>query len=395
MNLLETLIKQILFEQRRTVAKIKNASAKMTAAARKVGAVHAYAILVKGTSNLNDILNLVEAATLASTSGDDNAVAVGKGSKFANGEYTYVCSQPDNDKRQLINIWIVPNSIINKLPNHEQPLNGATPDKRNGFARIGSSIMITKDVLSLFKDFNSFEVNNEWAELKSEIWTLTEPIEDQPDLDNKTYVDNVNTDNQNQSTDVKVADLNTTNPDDIQSTDYKFNGYPFKWQGQFDVYTMSDSDEWVYVKDNSNTWYTMKKTDFESNYTDVKKIQNLMTPLNKKGIINVTTKFGLPSQNNLEKLNTTTNVTDKLVNTDKTKIEKLNSLKTKKGTLFINIAKTPVYQYKNKQWKKIADYDPSDRQYIAYLGHSSDYKYIRVKFVKDQLTAWVPTSTVK
>jgi hypothetical protein len=49
-DLLETIIKNVLFEQR-TVAKIRNASAKMTALARSVGAVHAYSVLVKGTSN--------------------------------------------------------------------------------------------------------------------------------------------------------------------------------------------------------------------------------------------------------------------------------------------------------------------------------------------------------
>ena len=82
---------------------------------------------------------------------------------------------------------------------------------------------------------------------------------------------------------------------------------------------------------------------------------------------------------------------------NKTKVIKLNTEKTesRNGIVFINLSKTPVYNYKNKKWVKVGDYDPKDGQYIAYLGNSSDYKYVRVKFAKDQVTAWVPTSAVK
>jgi hypothetical protein len=82
---------------------------------------------------------------------------------------------------------------------------------------------------------------------------------------------------------------------------------------------------------------------------------------------------------------------------NKTTVEFLNKEKSKKqnGVVLVNVSKTPIYTYKNKKWVKAGSYDPSDGQYISYLGNSTDYKYIRVKFVKDNKIYWIPTSSVK
>lgn len=104
--ILENLIRTYLIEGR-TVAKIRSASAKDTVAARAAGAVYAYNVLVKGTSNSNEIIDLVQAATLASTGVDtENRVAVGQSSKFGNGNYFYVMSDPLPKKRQIIVVRI-------------------------------------------------------------------------------------------------------------------------------------------------------------------------------------------------------------------------------------------------------------------------------------------------
>jgi hypothetical protein len=153
MNLLEQIIQKALFE-RRSVAKIRNATAAMTTSARKVGAVHAYAVLIKGATSQSEIESLIEAATLASIGGNETVMSVGRSSKFADGSYKYVCSDElDEKNRQLINVWIVPNAIIEALPNHEPPLTGAE-QARSGFSKIGSSIMLTKTQLSLFKNLD-------------------------------------------------------------------------------------------------------------------------------------------------------------------------------------------------------------------------------------------------
>lgn len=112
--LLENLIRTYLIEGR-TVAKIRGASAKDTAAARAAGAVYAYNVLVKGTKNQDEIIDLVQAATLASTGVDtENRIAVGQSSKFARGDYVYVMSDPLPKKRQIIVVRIFKLTDITK-----------------------------------------------------------------------------------------------------------------------------------------------------------------------------------------------------------------------------------------------------------------------------------------
>lgn len=511
-DLLETIIKNVLFEQR-TVAKIRNASAKMTALARSVGAVHAYSVLVKGTSNPRDIQDLVEAATIGSKGGDGETIAVGRQSKFADGNYMYVCSTPESDKRQLINVWIVPVSVIQGLPDHAQPLGGEDVAKQ-GFTKIGTSIMLTKSQLSVFKDINGTNFDT----LKGEVTGLATPADTKTDdkkdvdtktddkkddvkkddntewlnknetknvtfpytwhtfdkrnnpiqltvfeavvLDGKTYLytkineewlvikqperfistiekeqadpDSVSWNELWDGIDLTPADrskldaileaisLNRYMPSMNGKIEYilspKIYGYPFESHGDAAGYwqpgklfdTLSDSDPYVYMIDDPNTpTHYMLKSDFESNYADYKKLNALLQPLTDQSVINKVKKHMEDWYNSITepestetKPNTTTTVKPKPpVKTDpnKTKIIKLNTEKTesRNGIVFINLSKTPVYNYKNKKWVKVGDYDPKDGQYIAYLGNSSDYKYVRVKFAKDQVTAWVPTSAVK
>lgn len=111
--ILEKFIRTYLVEGR-TVAKLRNASAKDTASARAEGAVYAYNVLVKGTSNEDEIIQLVKAATEASTgTSTDSREVVGDSSKFAtSGEYVYVISDPLPKKRQIITVWILKTKLI-------------------------------------------------------------------------------------------------------------------------------------------------------------------------------------------------------------------------------------------------------------------------------------------
>jgi hypothetical protein len=105
-SILENLIRTYLIEGR-TVAKLRGVSAKETAKARAAGAVHAYAVLVKGTSTPTTIIDLVTGASLASAGADtENRIAVGRSSKFADGNYDYVMSDPLPKKRQIIVVRI-------------------------------------------------------------------------------------------------------------------------------------------------------------------------------------------------------------------------------------------------------------------------------------------------
>jgi hypothetical protein len=201
------------------------------------------------------------------------------------------------------------------------------------------------------------------------------------------------------------------------------------------IYTMSDTDKWVYVKVNDE-WYTTNKIDFERQQldggprpnskvipkteTDVyAKLDALVVKTPGAPTTNNSSNTDQPTTNNSDQSVDTKNTKDnkplvqplvqrekpetvktvKTVKTDKNKttVEFLNKEKSKNrnGIAFIKVSKTPIYFYKNKQWVKAGTYNPKDGQYIAYLGNSSDYKYIRVKFVKDNKVYWIPTSFVK
>ena len=111
--ILENLIRTYLIEGR-TVAKLRNASAEDIVKSRGEGAVYAYNVLVKGTSNTDEIIQLVKAATEASTgTSTDSREVVGDSSKFAtSGEYVYVISDPLPKKRQIITVWILKTKLI-------------------------------------------------------------------------------------------------------------------------------------------------------------------------------------------------------------------------------------------------------------------------------------------
>ena len=138
--ILENLIRTYLIEGR-TVGKIRSASAKDTAAARAAGAVYTYNVLVKGTSNSSEIIDLVLGATLASTGVDtENRVAVGRSSKFANGNYDYVMSDPLPKKRQIIVVRIFKTLTAEEKQKALSQLRsetGATPEMDAGFDRVG------------------------------------------------------------------------------------------------------------------------------------------------------------------------------------------------------------------------------------------------------------------
>lgn len=241
-NILENVIRTFLFESQ-TVGKIKSVSQKDLTIAKAAGALWAYAVLVRGTTNTDAILNLVEGATLASVSTDsESRVIVGKTSKFANGEYMYVVADPKPLNRQLLLVRIMPKLI-------EPKTDQQTDVEMTSFAkhRINRSLMMTETTYnSLVKQYKEMG-NTEYTEL-AEI-----PIEEVPNIDSESQ------------------------PETQQES-----GYPFKWNtanGNFMVYSMSLTDKFIYVK-GEDVWYASLKTDFEANYKDPIAAYKLMKPAN-------------------------------------------------------------------------------------------------------------------
>ena len=285
MNLLEQIIRKTLFEDR-TVGKIRNATAEITKDARAFGAVHAYSVLVKGTSNREAILNNVLAVTIANTGTDTDAVkSIGKNSKFATDKFVYICSNPESKNRQIVNVWIVPIAILNKLtkqdPGPDEPF--------HGFDVVGTAPIIDKALLGQYynisgtgltklkgvytdvsnlsdKEIEDLKVKEKESEeyyklhpeelkdlkAKEEEYYKLHP-EEKPKDDKKTD-------------DTKIDDIKPADDSSLkQAITYPYTIQSGTAKGNI-IYTTADSDPWVYVKEN-DLWLTAKKSEFEDTIT--------------------------------------------------------------------------------------------------------------------------------
>jgi hypothetical protein len=343
-NLLENIIKSVLFEQR-TVGKIRSLSASDLQAARKTGAIWAYAVLVKGTNNPEDILNLVEAATLASTGEDtESRVAIGKNGKFADGNYYYVVSMPTDKNRQLVLV-----RIVDKLIEPKSPVPIDFSIDLTAIHRIGRSRMVTEtsynDLVSAYN--NSGTTNYTPIEpmvIKTPVEKIKDLINPEPEVSTTTSTTN---------TDSKT--------DDDSENEIKTIVYPYNWtakNGTYTVYTMSATDPYVYVKA-ANKWYYLLKTDFESNYTDSAKIETLVKPLNAAGIKKVEATF---KKSNV--INTGTDTKPELPSNKKLVFNR------KKGT----VVPTFYYSSKTKKYTAGPKWSVEGNEKLKYLTKSSDGK---------------------
>jgi len=179
-------------------------------------------------------------------------MAVGKSSKFANGEYTYVCSEPESKKRQLINVWIMPNAIIEAIENRQSPTKDVK-QARLGFTKIGSSTMLTKTQLS---DFKELDMAPEFDYLKGSIvvtaFDFPELKDDKTD-DKKIVVTNDRT---------KWLSKNQTKNVTFPYTWYTYNNDNTTLETIVYKATILDNKEYLYtyLKD-LNSWLVMKETE--------------------------------------------------------------------------------------------------------------------------------------
>lgn len=153
-SILENLIRSYLIEGR-TVAKLRGVSAQETSDARAAGAIHAYAVLVKGTSTPTTIIDLVEAATAASSGAEtDMTMSVGKRSKFATEDYVYVMSDPLPKNRQTITVWILKNPFILSATSDLENAESFTSSARNF---IGNAALYTMSAYN--QEIKKLDVN--------------------------------------------------------------------------------------------------------------------------------------------------------------------------------------------------------------------------------------------
>lgn len=178
---LENIIRTYLIEGR-TVAKLRNVSAKETAAAFRAKAVDVYAVLVKGTKNSKEIIDLVKAATVASVgTGTETKIAVGENSKFADGNYDYVMSDPLPKKRQIIIVRIF-NSF--KITQKQVNLNTSKSNTTNSYESdgyIGNSNLFTVTTYKKLLAGEGKSTKNV-DDLKSKESELTDPVKTASDI---------------------------------------------------------------------------------------------------------------------------------------------------------------------------------------------------------------------
>lgn len=234
------------------------------------GAVHAYSVLVKGTSNREAILNNVLAVTIANTGTDTDAVkSIGKNSKFATDKYVYICSNPESKNRQVVNVWIVPIAILNKLAKQEPE----PKESFHGFDVVGTAPIVEKWNLAQYYKISgtgldklkggSYDVTDLSDKEIEDLLTKEKEYyklhpEEKPKDDKK--IDDKKTDD-NKIDDIKPEDELSLN----QTITYPYTIQSGTAKGNI-IYTTANLDPWVYVKDN-DLWLTTKKSEFEDSIT--------------------------------------------------------------------------------------------------------------------------------
>ena len=415
MNLiLEQIIRHILLEQR-TVGKIKSISDKVKNLAKADGALMAYAIKVKGTSDPEKIKQLVIGATMASTGGDtESSEPVGSGSKYGRSydsttgvsEYRYVMSKPISKKNQLIYVWIIPN----KLDEFNKTLNDKSADKSGSdiinvvaknLDKIGAAPLVTIDEYnSQINDYNkqSKEFNlptltplKNLSSLKSEEQPEEpESKETKPnqDVNQDIYLDEPKTGE-------SKVDMNVDTG--LKSEPRQTITYPYEFTNaegvKLTIYTLSDSDENVYTNIDGK-WVKTNKERFErgtsigpDEVTDKQTIQKL-NALTGQPI----TPAQVKSKQQLKPADT--NKKDK--QKSDTNIKPVD--RKFKANEALTLSKTTLYEYNitNNTVKRIGSYDPArGKEPTEYRRTSADKKYIQVYFKKSKVLAWVPYNTVK
>jgi hypothetical protein len=283
MDILETIIRGVLLENA-TKAKLRSMDAADFQIAKRAGAVFAYYAIVKGVSDEKTLLNAVAGATLGSQN-TDTRVGVGGTSQYANGKFVYVVNTDDIQRKNVAAVWIMP-----ALPTVNST---GSPDKSKVQTtkpvnvpqvglKIGQSDMISKSAYMKRAD------TAKTADPTVQVADVSQMPENETKLQQliDKGKDVLNIDGGKTADTSSTATATTTQAPGAQT------GYPRDVEG-VKVYTMSDTDDYVYAKINGS-WKFIEKKSFEAN----PKLAVITKNLNPAGVKNVETKFGLSTVSN-------------------------------------------------------------------------------------------------
>lgn len=225
MNLLEQIIRKTLFENT-IVGKLHKSTTEMNMNAHDAGASYSYTVLVRGTTDTIKILDTVVYTTQQNPS-------VGKMSNYATDQYVYVCSNPVSKKRQTIDVWIMPISILTKRAsqNSEEPI-----PADDSIGTIGGALMFDKLSMGRYYEISNLK---KLAGYYNSVFDTGYPDEPFGPV----------------APAAPAAPLN-------QTITYPYTILTGPDKGDI-VYTMAKTDLWVYIKVNDE-WWTLKKSEFES-----------------------------------------------------------------------------------------------------------------------------------
>lgn len=294
-NLLENVIRTALFEAPTTKAKLRSMDAADFQVAKRAGAVFAYYAIVKGVKDETALLNAVAGATLGSQD-SDTRVGVGASGPYSNGKFIYVVNTDDIDRKNVAAVWImpalpkpvnkdsgIPKSDIQTEPEVIVPFSGL---------RIGRSEMISnksymKRAELALKNDGSIKVVDV-SQMPANKTGLEKAIDKLPSRDKEEPA---------------AVTTTATTATSTANTATQSITYPHNVDGS-KVYTMSDTDPYVYTKI-GNTWkYTDKKA-FEA--TPMLKLFDRNLP--PQGITNIEKKIGKQSATSTDTTPSTTTTT--------------------------------------------------------------------------------------
>ena len=395
--MIEHIIKQFLFEQRRYTAVVKKAPTTSATKSKLAGAVYAFFVRFRfkpGSGVIPTEKQLYkELAAIISENTE-----VGKSSKYANGKYVYIVSNrlKESDNRLLFNVWIYTNDVYKSMSSTEADPDIPTGDTIEvssfGNYYIGQSKMVSNPQFA-----NLQNLTPDAAKLQKLAKTInTTPVsQETPDLGSNVKMApvpavNISSD-ENLPIDA-VPQVSASN-DIVTNTAADIIEYPYTTKEGFIVYTTGPTDDWVYTYSN-NIWYGMKKPEFEQ-YQTTGGVTPTFYVIKNKTAINTLNKLAnitpvVDNQKISDQPIKSVVDTKKTVKPEEKKIDKTDPLiannlpdlsaGTELNLLHGKVKSIPVYVFKNGKFQKYGVYNDSKGKWPTFIRWSKDYKFFLVKF---------------
>jgi hypothetical protein len=409
--LLEKIIRQILLEQR-AVAKLKDMPDAEWQKAKAEGAVMAFQVVVRGTSDTKAIKRLVQSVITASTGAEtDTKISIGADSRFATQpskydpdrpKYCYVMNDPLPKKRQIITVWVMEMPILKSAESAGDEINV------KGYAQF----RIGKTGLETVSEYNKTYTNLKNEKLLISDFKPLTNLKSKEDTESDVDVNKKSIDTTEKPADKKVVD-SPLKSDTEQGLTYPYEIVSVDGKVISTVYSIPGSD-YVYVY-GGNVWHFMNKKDFEYQQSlpaDKRLNIDVSQELTDPALIDTLNQMSGKKVSIPKKQDSTSSNKEQPKKPEEKKKEepkpKKPEEKKKEERKFtenqkISLKATSVYKRVSSKFEKITKYEVG-KETILYKETSADKKYVRVLFktyfdqnptAKGKDNTWVPIESIK